>query len=143
VERTARPLDAVFVQSADAITSGPARVILHGLSSSTIYFAEHPRREVGHIPTDRFLELWGAEADAFAAEPPSAVLSFLDDTADAIDDVVVLLREPRLEAGVLSYRVDVLDGTLPAFAGPCALFIDSSRRVLSRVSPTENSRLDA
>jgi hypothetical protein len=77
------------------------------------------------------VELWGEATGGFAVDPPSAVLSFLDDKAD---DVVVALREPTLEGGTLTYRVDVLEGTMPDIAGSCALFIDAFGRPLSRVS---------
>lgn len=135
------PLDAVFVQSADAMTSGPSTVTLQGLSSSTIYFADDPRREVGHLPTSGFVELWGAE-DAFAVDSPSAVISFVDDD-EALGDVFVVVREPRLEDGALTYSVDVLEGTLPAIAGPCALFIDASGRLFSRISVGAAASVDA
>ena len=123
-ERQVERIDALFVQSAASLTSGPGRITLHGLTDSTVYFADRPRREVGHIPLHRFLELWMTGPNNLALDPPNAVLSFLDEDDDAPEDVVVVLREPHLDGDMLSYRVEVLDGTLPARAGPCSLFID-------------------
>ena len=48
--------------------------------------------------------------------------------------MVVVLHEPRLSDGDLTYRVDVLNGTLPATGGPCSLFIDAFGRSLAPVS---------
>jgi hypothetical protein len=117
-------IDALFVQSATAFTSGHGTLTLHGLTSSTVYFADRPRREIGHLPSRRFVELWDCGVNSFAVDPPDAVLSFLDEDDDAPDDAVVVLREPRLIGDDLTYRVDLLEGTLPTRSGPCALFID-------------------
>jgi hypothetical protein len=127
-------IDALFVQSATALTSRFGTVTLHGLTDSTIYFADRPRREVGHIPSHRFVELWDAGVDSFAVDPPNAVVSFLEDEAGAPEDAVVVLREPWLDGDTLTYSVEVLDGTLPASSGPCTLFIDVFGRRLSPVS---------
>jgi hypothetical protein len=127
-------IDALFVQSATGLTSkGGATVTLHGLAESTVYFADRPRREVGHMRSSRFVELWEAGADSFAVDPPNAVLSFVDGD-ETPDDVVVVLHDPRLEGSDLTYTVDVLEGTLPESTGPCALFIDSFGRPWSPVS---------
>ena len=91
-----------------------------------MYFSDRPRREAGHLPSKRFLELWDDDTTNFAVEPPHAVLSFLDEPAEALADVVVVLHEPRLDGDQLTYRVEVLNGTLPPTGGPCSLFIDSS-----------------
>src|SRR5262245_5024846 len=127
-------IDALFVQSATGLTSdGRATVTLHGLAESTVYFADRPRREVGHMRTRSFIELWAEGSYSFAVDPPNAVLSFLDD-GDASNDVVVVLHDPRLAGDSLTYQVEVLEGTLPESTGPCALFIDSFGRGLSPVS---------
>ena len=123
-------IDALFVQSATRCTSAAGTVTLHGLAESTVYFAERPRREVGHLRSSSFIELWDVGVDSFAVDPPNAVLSFLDD-GGAHEDVVVVLHDPRLAAGELTYRVDVLEGTLPGQTGPCAVFIDAFGRPLS------------
>lgn len=126
-------IDALFVQSATGFTSGGGRITLHGLAESTVYFADRPRREVGHMRSRSFVELWEVGVYSFAIDPPNAVLSFLDD-GDAPADAVVVLHDPRLEGDALSYRVDVLEGTLPEVTGACAVFIDSFGRPLSPAS---------
>ena len=127
-------IDALFVQSATGFTSDAGRcVTLHGLAESTVYFTDRPRREVGHMRSSRFVELWDAGAESFAIDPPNAVLSFLDGD-EAPDDVVVVLHDPKLAGDELTYTVDVLEGALPASMGPCTLFIDSFGRRWSPAS---------
>ena len=68
------------------------------------------------------------------------MLSFLDEHGSAPEDAVVILREPRLEAGKLSYKVEVLDGTIPPRSGPCSLFIDVFGRPLLPASASGAQR---
>jgi len=126
-------IDALFVQSATGFTSEGGTITLGGLAESTVYFADRPRREVGHMRSSSFIELWDEGVYSFAVDPPNAVLSFLDG-GDAPDDVVVVLHDPRLEGADLTYRVDVLEGTLPERTGACSLFIDSFGRPFSPAS---------
>ena len=127
-------IDALFVQSATAFSSGPGTITLHGLADSTVYFADRPRREIGHIPSHRFVELWESGEKNFSVDPPNAVLSFLDQGGESPDDVVVVLRHPQLEEDTLTYGVEILEGTLPPRYGPCALFIDVFGRPLAPVA---------
>src|SRR3954447_8476129 len=110
-------IDALFVQSATAFSSGPGSITLLGLADSTVYFADRPRREIGHIPSHRFVELWEAGAHSFSVDPPNAVLSFLEEDGPTPEDAVVVLRDPHLEGHDLTYTVDVLEGTLPKRTG--------------------------
>ena len=65
------------------------------------------------------------------------MLTFLE-TMDATDatpeEATVVLRDPGQAADVLTYRVEVLEGTLLATAGACSLFIDPIGRPLLPVS---------
>ena len=47
---------------------------------------------------------------------------------------MVVIQDPHLDGDTLSYSIELLDGTVPAAAGPCALFIDPLGRPLSPVS---------
>ena len=132
-------IDALFVQGAARSTSTQGTVTLHGLAGSTVYFADRPRREIGQIPSRRFVEFWAAGAYSFAADPPNAVISFLDENGGTAD-IVVVLYEATLEGNDLTYRIDVLEGTLPEESGPCSLFIDVFGRPLSPVSVAGTKR---
>jgi hypothetical protein len=118
--------DALFVQSAAAFSSDDRTLTLHEPAASTVYFTEGAQREAGHLPTRRFVELWDA-GGGFAVANPTAVVSFVEpaDGARVPADAVVALGDPRLAGDELSYAVELLEGELPAAAGPCAMFIDS------------------
>ena len=138
---TADRPDALFVQSAAAFSSDGGTITLHDLAASTVYFTEGPQREAGHLPTRRFVELW-EDGGGFASGNPTAVLSFVEpeDGSGAPADAVVLLGEPRLDGDELSYAVEVVEGELPAAAGPCALFIDALASPLSPALPQASRR---
>jgi hypothetical protein len=133
-EQRLEDIEALFVQTAARMTGDGDRLVLHGLSPSTLYFSDRPQREVGHMTTRNFVELWSEGENSFATDPPNAVLSFAEPGDRAVDDVVVEIQAPKLDGDELIYDIKVLDGTLPSETGPCALFIDPFGRPLSPVS---------
>ena len=127
--------ESMFVQTAEGIDSDGQTLTLRGITPSTLYFSDRPRRVVGHMSTDDFVDLWAVGDNSFEADPPNAVLSFLEPDVDAPNDAVIVLRKPDLDgAGSLSYSIKVLDGTVPTHTGPVTLFIDPFGRPLSPVS---------
>jgi hypothetical protein len=133
-EQQLEDMEALFVQTAARMTSDGTNIVLEGLSPSTLYFADRPQREVGHMSTSQFVELWEEGDNSFAENPPNAVLSFAEPGDRLPEDAVVVIQSPSLDGDVLSYNITVLDGTVPSATGPCALFIDPFGRPLSPVS---------
>jgi hypothetical protein len=128
-------IDALFVQSATTLSSSDDTITLQGLSQSTLYFSDRPKREFGHVSMKRFVELWGEGENSFAIDPPNAVLSFLELDEDAPpEDALVVLVDPRLGGDSITYTVDVLEGEIPDEAGHCSLFIDTFGRPATPVS---------
>ncbi len=127
--------EALFVQSAQRVTSSNGALTLHDLAPATLMFSDRPERIVGHLTTKQFVEGWGYGENSFLEDPPNAVLAFLGaDREETPEDVVLTLRNPRVEWERLTYDVDVLEGQLPSRAGPSSLFIDPVGRPLSPVS---------
>ncbi len=126
---------SMFVQTAQGIDSEGGTLTLRGITASTLYFSDRPKRVVGHMTTADFVDLWAVGDNSFETDPPNAVLSFLEPGADVPDDAVVVLTAPNLDGdGDLSYSIEVLEGTVPAHTGPVTLFIDPFGRPLSPVS---------
>ena len=112
----------MFVQTAHNVSFNNGTLTLKGVSPTTLFFADRPKREVGHMTMEDFLKDWNEGKDNFATDPPNAVLSTFD--KDKITDVVLVLSKPRLKGQDLSYDVSVLDGEMPATGGESSLFID-------------------
>ena len=133
-EKQLEDIEALFVQTAASMTSDGEVLTLKGLSPSTLYFADRPQREVGHMSSRQFVANWGEGDNSFAQNPPNAVLSFAEPGDRAPEDAVVVIQNPHLDGDALSYSIKLLDGTVPKATGPCALFIDPLGRPLSPVS---------
>lgn len=125
---------SMFVQTAQGVISKDGTLTLTGVTPSTLYFSDRPQRIVGHMTTADFVDLWGEGENSFQTDPPNAVLAFLPAGDEVAEDAVVVIKEPRLADGELSYSIDVLEGKVPALAGPVTLFIDPIGRPLSPVS---------
>jgi hypothetical protein len=133
-EQQLEDMEALFVQTAASMTSDRGSITLHGLSPSTLYFADRPQRDVGHMTSRQFVANWAEGDNSFAQNPPNAVLSFAEPGDRLPEDAVVVIRDPQLDGDALTYSVKLLDGSVPAATGPCALFIDPFGRPLSPVS---------
>ena len=125
-------VEALFVQSAAGMAYENGRLTLIGVAPTTLMFSDRPQRVTGHVPTEEFLDSWGDGDDSFADDPPNAVLSIFSE--DEVNDVVVVLRDPALDADRFSYQVDILDGEIPASGGASSLFIDVIGRPLTPLS---------
>jgi hypothetical protein len=126
--------ESMFVQTARGITSDGATVTLLDVTPATLCFSDRPQRVVGHMSTADFVDLWGEGDNSFATDPPNAVLAFVEDGADVPTDAVVVLSDPTLVDGRLTYSIKVLEGTMPAECGAVTLFIDPFGRPLSPMS---------
>ncbi|MGA8334560.1 MAG: hypothetical protein WB761_07460 [Solirubrobacteraceae bacterium] len=100
---------SMFVQTARAVTADGTTLTLKDVTPSTLYFSDRPKRIVGHMTTVDFVDLWAEGDNNFEEDPPNAVLSFLESADQAPEDAVVVLRQPHLENGELSYSIETLE----------------------------------
>jgi hypothetical protein len=117
----------LFVQNAAGVEigAGGKTLTLKNLSPTTLFFSDRPVRIAGHYRTSEYLQFWKAGPDSFLKDPPNATLSVFTKDKDELSDVVVTLRNPRVNGSDLTYDITVISGTLPAAgAGPASLFID-------------------
>jgi hypothetical protein len=122
----------MFVQNAHGIAFDNHVLTLKGVGPTTLFFADRPKREVGHMTTLDFLKGWDEGDNNFAVDPPNAALSIFDE--QTITNVIVVLSEPRLKDHDLMYTIRVLDGEMPASGGECSIFIDPLGRPASATS---------
>ncbi len=116
----------LFVQSASSMSFNDGVLTLKGVAPLTIFFSDRPKRVAGHMPTKAFMQHWTKGKNSFEKDPPNATLSVFHQNAPATD-AVVELTNPKVEGGdIISFRVKVLSGKVPAQGGESSLFIDSS-----------------
>ena len=113
----------LFVQNASGVSLRDGVLRMKGISPDTLYFSDRPERITGRITTQETIDLWVVGDDSFAEDPPNAVLSVFHEPEP--QDIVLVLRNPRLEGGDLVYDIEVLDGATTANGAASALFIDN------------------
>ena len=130
-EDSAEPemLELLFVQSARAANLKNGVLTLSEVHDSTLFFTDRPERITGHEPTEDFVHNWDKGEDSFADVPPNATLSIL--MGPEPQEIVVVLKKPRLAKSTLTYDVEVLDGKKSASGGASSLFIDTLGRPAS------------
>jgi len=127
-------VEDMFVQTASGVRTNDGTMTLVGPLPNTIYFSDRPERIVGHITTDMFLQWWSEGDDSYAVDPPNAVLAWGGSGTGTPEEAVMVLSNPTVNEDGLRYNIKTLQGTPPAKAGPCVLFIDPLGRPLSPAS---------
>lgn len=123
--------ESMFVQQAHAASVRDGRLTLDRMTPATLYFSDRPHREVGHISNKDFVSIWDQGENSFESDPPNAVLAFLESGDGEPEDAVVVISDPQLGDGSMSYAIELLEGNLPPSTGACTLFIDPLGRPLS------------
>jgi hypothetical protein len=119
------PVPSLAVLNADGAKLEGGKLVLTGVSTNAIVFADRPVRAAGHVATDQFIMQWDEGKNNFAIDPPNATVSVLGGDGSDVSDAVVTLKKPKLEGTTLTFDVDLLEGSLNGAAGPTALFIDA------------------
>lgn len=119
-----RPVPSLAVINSAGATLDGNKLVLTGVSSNTIVFADRPVRSAGHEMLKQFIMQWDEGKDSFAVDPPNATVSVLGANPGEVADAVVVLKSPKLEGNTLTFDVSVLEGSLAGASGPAALFID-------------------
>ena len=81
-------------------------------------------RAAGHVATLAIVDEWKGGQNSFDAVPPNATVSVFSSGVDGVKDLVVVLKEPKLEGDKLTFVVDLLEGDLDGADGAAAVFID-------------------
>ncbi|MDM7936132.1 MAG: hypothetical protein QUV06_01545 [Cyanobium sp. CZS 48M] len=120
-------VELLFVQNSAGVEIDVIRGLLtwRNVAPSTLFFTDRPARMAGHCHTkEEFLKLWFEGPDSFSRNPPNATLSILEPGKPDLLNVVVQLRNPRLNGNDLLYDIKLVEGVLPASGDAAVLFID-------------------
>jgi len=124
--------ELLFVQNSHDVSLEKGKLTLKKIGMTTIFFTDRPKRTAGHMTTKDFVDEWSEGDNSFAADPPNATLSIFGE--DEIIDIVVTLKNPRLEGDNLIYDIAILEEDVGPISGESSLFIDPVGRPLSPVS---------
>ncbi len=124
---SAQKVQLLFVQNSAGVSIDAAKgqLRLKNVSPSTLFFTDRPVRIAGHYHTrEEFLKLWNEGPDSFARNPPNATLSMVEPGQADLQNVVVNIRNPRMQGNDLVYDFKLIEGTPPKVGGASVLFID-------------------
>jgi hypothetical protein len=63
----------LFVQTANDIAYKDGVLTLQEISPVTLFFSDRPKRIVGHVRNDVFLQKWTEGKNSFKSDPPNAM----------------------------------------------------------------------
>ncbi len=120
----AKQADFLFVQTAKSMKFDKAtnKLILEGVSTTTLFFSDRPERIAGNMKTTAFVPFWKTGKNSFLSDPPNADISILE--GDKLRQIVVVLQTPELKGDRLAYTVKILQGELPEQGADVSVFID-------------------
>jgi hypothetical protein len=130
----AEVVPSLIVFNARGASLQGGKLVLTGITPSSIIFADRPVRAAGHDTTAHIVEDWDKGTDNFAKDPPNATVSAFTKEGSGVKDAVVVLKSPKLEGDKLTFDVDVLEGDLTGADGAAAVFIDIIGRPLTPLS---------
>lgn len=120
-EQVSQATEFLFVQNTASGSFKDGRLTLEK-GGPIIFFSDRPYRIFGHTDLEHFVTAWDKGPDSFAENPPNAVLSLL---GDQVESFVVVLSNPTLHDGTITYTVQVDEGVIPESFGAASLFIDN------------------
>lgn len=119
------PIPSLAVINSDGAKMEGGKLVLTGVTTNTIVFADRPVRAAGHVTTEQFIQQWDEGKNSFAIDPPNATVSVLGGDGSDVSDAVVTLKKPTLDGTTLTFDVDLLEGSLNGAVGATAVFIDA------------------
>jgi hypothetical protein len=125
---------SLIVFNSDGASLQGDKLVLSGISTNAIVFADRPVRAAGHDTTAHVIEDWNKGSDNFAKDPPNATVSAFTKDGSGVKDAVVVLKTPKLEGERLTFDVEVLEGDLKGADGAAAVFIDIIGRPFTPMS---------
>lgn len=90
-------------------------------------FTDRPVRDHRYLNAHEFVSLWGEGEDSFAADPPNAVLTWLEDGRPREVEVELLGAEVVSHGRAIQYEIAIEEADVLAEVGPdAALYIDGA-----------------
>ncbi len=134
IAEDAKPAEWLFVHTAQTAEMTSATTLVMPVTRDIFAFTDRPNRQHVYIKAHQFVTLWDeGEGDTFKADPPNAVLTWVD--GDEMKEAEVLITDAKVvgdgygTAVLYSVKVeagDVLSGT----ASMVSFFVDDETGVL-------------
>ena len=127
-EDAAKPAEWLFVHTAQTAEMTSATTLIMPVTRDIFAFTDRPNRMHGYMNAHEFVTLWDeGEGDTFKADPPNAVLTWVDGDEMKEAELLILSAETVSHGRGISYEVKLEAGDVVNInlATP-SVFVDSS-----------------
>ena len=127
IAEDAKPAEWLFVHTAETAEMTSATTLVMSTTRDIFAFTDRPNRQHGYLNAHEFALLWDkGEGDTFKADPPNAVLTWVD--GDEVKEAEVVITDVSVSENgrMLFYTLDVEVGSLDiGMINYASLFVDS------------------
>jgi len=129
-EDAAKPAEWLFVHTAQTAEMTSDTTLVMPVTRDIFAFTDRPNRMHGYMKAHQFVTLWGeGEGDTFKADPPNAVLTWVD--GDEMKEAEVLITNAKVVGDgygtAVQYSVKLEAGETPeGNIGSASLFVDGT-----------------
>ena len=128
----AKPAEWLFVHTSPTAEMTSDTTLVMPVTREIFAFTDRPSRQHGYLTAHAFVSLWDeAEGDTFKADPPNAVLTWID--GDKVHEAEVVITDASVLAHgrAISFEVKLEAGEAPeGELQGVSLFIDAKYCVL-------------
>ena len=127
IAEDAKPAEWLFVHTAQTAEMTSATTLVMPVTRDIFAFTDRPNRMHGYLNAHEFVSLWDeGEGDTFKADPPNAVLTWVDGDEMKEAELLILSAETVSHGREIAYEVKLEAGQAPAGkVGSASLFVDS------------------
>ena len=127
IAEDAKPAEWLFVHTAETAEMTSATTLVMSTTRDIFAFTDRPNRMHGYLNAHEYASLWDkGEGDTFKADPPNAVLTWVD--GDEVKEAEVVITDVSVSENgrMLFYTLDVEVGSLDiGMINYASLFVDS------------------
>ncbi|MDC1059560.1 hypothetical protein OAQ28_08060 [Planktomarina temperata] len=114
-EDAAKPAEWLFVHTAQSAEMTSATTLVMPVTRDIFAFTDRPNRMHGYMNAHEFVSLWDeGEGDTFNADPPNAVLTWVDSDEMKEAELLILSAEIVKHGREIAYEVKLEAGDTPA-----------------------------
>ena len=128
-EDAAKPAEWLFVHTAQTAEMTSATTLIMPVTRDIFAFTDRPNRMHGYMNAHEFVSLWDeGEGDTFKADPPNAVLTWVDGDGEMKEAELLILSAETVRHGrEIAYEVKLEAGdVVSANLATASVFVDDN-----------------
>ena len=115
----------LFVHTAETAKMTSENTLVMSVDREIFAFTDRPNRVHAYLNADEFASFWDeGEGDTFKADPPNAVLTWIEGNSVQESEVVITDAVAAEDGRFIDYTVEVVAGAVPSTLSSVSLFID-------------------